>query len=76
MKLDALAKKELIMMFLIILGTILWIALAFWPATIARRKGYSFILFFLISLFFWWITLFVTLFMKNKNQPVSTPPAS
>lgn len=64
------------MMFLIILGTILWIALAFWPATIARRKGYSFILFFLISLFFWWITLFVTLFMKNKNQPVSTPPAS
>lgn len=59
-------------MFLIILGTILWIALAFWPATIAKNKGYSFILFFLISLFFWWITLFVVIFMKNKNQPTPT----
>ncbi len=63
------------MMFFIILGTILWIALAFWPATIARRKGYSFILFFLISLLFWWITLFVTLFMKDKAAPPASPQA-
>ena len=64
------------MMFFIILGTILWIAVALWPAFIARRKGYSFLLFFLISLFFWWITLFVTLFMKDKTQPgpAPTPP--
>lgn len=63
----------------IILGIVLWIAVALWPAFIARRKGYSFLLFFIISLFFWWITLFVTLFMKDKNQPASSPtqpPAS
>ncbi len=65
-------------MFFIILGIIIWIAIAFWPATIAKRKGYSFLLFFLISLPFWWITLFVTLFMKDKSQSGSapTPPAA
>lgn len=60
-------------MFFIILGTVLWIAVALWPASIAKRKGYSFLLFFLISLLFWWITLFVTLFMKDKTQPESGP---
>jgi ABC-type Mn2+/Zn2+ transport system permease subunit len=65
-------------MFLIILGTILWIAIALWPASIAKRKGYSFLLFFIVSLFFWWITLFVTLFMRDKTQPGSapTPPSA
>ena len=62
-------------MFFIILGVILWVAIALWPASIAKRKGYSFILFFTISLFFWWITLFVTLFMKDRNQQ-TTPPIS
>jgi len=61
-----------------ILGLILFIILAFWPASIAKAKGYSFILFFLISIPFWWITLFVTLFLQDKNKPVggSTPPAA
>lgn len=62
-------------MFYIILGIIIWVAIAFWPATIARRKGYSFIGFFLVSLLFWWITLFVTLFMKDKTKPTSSPPS-
>lgn len=60
-------------MFFIILGTILWVALALWPAFIAKGKGYSFILFFLISLLFWWITLFVVIFLKDKGQPGSSP---
>lgn len=54
------------MVFFFILGVFLWIMLALWPAFIARKKGYSFLLFFIISLFFWWITLFVTLFLKDK----------
>lgn len=63
-------------MFFIILGIIVWVAIAFWPATIAGRKGYSFLGFFLVSLFFWWITLFVTLFMRDKTKPASpAPPA-
>lgn len=51
-----------------LLGLILWVIVAFLPAILAHRKGYSFILFFLISLPFWWITLFVTLFLKDKTQ--------
>jgi hypothetical protein len=54
----------------------LWIIIAFWPATIAKSKGYSFLLWFLISIFFWWIALFVVLFLKDKNElpPTATPP--
>jgi hypothetical protein len=52
-----------------ILGAFLWVLLALWPALIAKKKGYSFILFFILSLFFWWITLFVALFMKDKTTP-------
>jgi len=52
---------------LVILGIILWIMVAFWPAFIARGKGYSFWLFLLISLPFWWITLFVAIGLKDKT---------
>jgi hypothetical protein len=51
----------------VILGVFLWVMVALWPAFIAKKKGYSFVLFFIISLFFWWITLFVTLLMKDKT---------
>ena len=55
--------------FYIIIGIVLWVALAFWPASVAKRKGYSFILFLLLSLFVsWLITLIVVLFLKDKNQ--------
>lgn len=54
------------MAFLIILGIVLWICVSLAPALIARKKGYNFFLFWIISLFFWWITLFVTLFMKPR----------
>lgn len=47
----------------------IWILLAFLPASIARSKGHSFIGWFILSLFFWWITLFVTLFMKDRTHP-------
>jgi hypothetical protein len=53
--------------FLLIL--FVWILIALWPATIARSKGHSFFGWFLLSLFFWWITLFVVLFLPNRNRP-------
>jgi hypothetical protein len=54
----------------------LWILIAFWPATIAKSKGYSFWGFLALSIFFWWITLFVVLFLKDKSVPTlpQTPP--
>ena len=35
-----------------IIGLIIWIAIAFWPARVAARKGHSFIGYFVFSLFF------------------------
>jgi hypothetical protein len=53
----------------------LWVLVAIWPAMLAKQKGYNFWLFFIISLFFWWITLFVVLFLKDKNFPPTAPAA-
>lgn len=54
-----------------ILGLIIWIAIAIWPARIAASKGRSFLLWFILSLFFWWITLFVALAMKDDSAPAA-----
>jgi len=56
-------------MFFGILGIFLWILLAFWPAIIAKKKGYSFLLFLVLSWFVSFIiTLVIVLFLKDKNQ--------
>jgi ABC-type Mn2+/Zn2+ transport system permease subunit len=61
-------------MFFIILGIILWVALAFWPATIAKRKGYSFILFLIISwLLSWLVGLILALVVRDKNATPGSP---
>lgn len=50
----------------------LWIMIAFWPASVAKQKGHSFFGWFVLSLFFWWITLFVALFfLKDKSNPAT-----
>ncbi|HMS23643.1 MAG TPA: hypothetical protein PKB09_02445 [Candidatus Saccharibacteria bacterium] len=52
-----------------LLGMILWVLLALWPAMLAKRKGYSFILFLILSWFVSFIiTLLVVLFLKDKNE--------
>ncbi|HSW84984.1 MAG TPA: hypothetical protein VLF79_00005 [Candidatus Saccharimonadales bacterium] len=55
--------------FFIVLGVALWIILAFWPSVIARRKGYSFILFLIIAILIsWLLALIIVLFLKDKNE--------
>jgi competence protein ComGC len=55
--------------FLVVLGIVAWVALAFWPATLAKKKGYSFILFLLIAIVIsWLLALIITLFLKDKNE--------
>lgn len=49
---------------------------AFWPAMIAKRKGHSFFLYFLLSIPFWWITFFVVIFLKDKNVKSSASSVS
>ena len=64
-------------MFTYLLLGIVWFLIAFGPAFIARSKGYSFLLYWLISIPFWWITFFVVMFLKDKNRPSApTTPAT
>ena len=52
-----------------ILFIVIWIALAFWPARVARRKGHSFILYFIFSLFFFPAALIVAYLVKDRRAP-------
>ncbi len=58
-----------------ILGVVLWVLVALWPARVAASKGRSFFLWFLMSLFFWWITLFVAYGLKDTNTPAAPSAA-
>lgn len=55
-----------------IIGFIIFVIIAIWPAKIAASKGRSFLLWFLLSIPFWWITFFVALSLKD-NTHTSAP---
>jgi pilus assembly protein TadC len=48
---------------------VIWIALAFWPARVARRKGHSFIGYFIFSLFFFPLALIMAYLVHDRRQP-------
>lgn len=50
-----------------ILALIIWVAIAFWPARVARRKGHSWLLFFIFSLFFFPAALIVAYVVKDRR---------
>ena len=55
--------------FFAILGIFLWVCLAFLPAWLAKKKGYNFWLFLILSWFISFIiTLIIVLFLHDKNQ--------
>jgi hypothetical protein len=55
----------------VIAGLAYWLGFALIPAVLARRKGYSFALFYILSLLTaWWIMLIVTFFLKDKVHTV------
>ena len=57
------------MTFFLIMGALLWVLLALWPAFIARRKGYSFVLFLIIALLIsWLLALIIVFILKDKNK--------
>jgi hypothetical protein len=49
------------------LAIIVWIALAFWPARVAARKGHSFIGFFLLSILFFPLALIVAYMVGDRT---------
>ena len=50
-----------------ILFIVIWIALAFWPARVAGRKGHSFFLYFIFSLVFFPAALIVAYLVKDQE---------
>jgi hypothetical protein len=54
-----------------IVGVIIWIAIAFWPARVAGRKGHSFIGFFIFSLVFFPAALIVAYMVRDRRVLVS-----
>jgi hypothetical protein len=50
-----------------IILAIIWVAIAFWPARVANRKGHSFIGFFVLSLFFWPLSLLLAYLVRDRR---------
>jgi hypothetical protein len=48
-------------------AVIIWVALAFWPARVAGRKGHSFFGFFIFSLFFFPAALIVAYVVQDRR---------
>jgi hypothetical protein len=57
----------------LVLGTlalIIWVALAFWPARVAARKGHSFLGYFLLSLLFFPLALIMAYVVQDRSVSV------
>ena len=50
-----------------ILFFIVWLAIAFWPARVAARKGHSFFGYFLFSLIFFPAALIVAYMVRDRR---------
>ena len=48
---------------------VIWVAVAFWPARVARRKGHSFIGYFIFSLFFFPLALITAYMVRDRRAP-------
>ena len=51
------------------LAIVVWIAIAFWPARVAGRKGHSFFGYFLFSLIFFPAALLVAYMVSDRTRP-------
>lgn len=45
----------------------IWIAIAFWPARVAARKGHSFLGFFVLSIFFFPLALILAYLTPERS---------
>jgi hypothetical protein len=57
-----------------IVGFLILIGLAFWPARVARRKGHSWLLFFLFSLLAFFPALVVAYLMPHRDRDGDRDP--
>ena len=47
----------------------IWVALAFWPARVAARKGHSFLGYFIFSLFLFPVALLTAYMVHDRSTP-------
>jgi hypothetical protein len=52
-----------------LVGLLIWVAIAFWPARVAGRKGHSFFLFFIFSLVFFPLALITAYLVSDRRRP-------
>jgi len=64
----ALVKESIMWYGVGIIGLIIWIAIAFWPARVARRKGHSFVGYFLLSLLFFPLSLIMAYLVHDRRE--------
>ena len=50
-----------------IIGIIIWVAIAFWPARVAARKGHSWLGYFILSLFFFPLSLILAYVSPDRT---------
>lgn len=55
---------------LIVILAMIWVALAFWPARVAARKGHSFLGYFIFSLFFFPAALIAAYVVQDRTVVV------
>jgi hypothetical protein len=53
------------------LALMIWIAIAFWPARVAARKGHSFFGYFLLSLVFFPLALIVAYLSPDRSVAIA-----
>lgn len=53
--------------FWIMIAVIIWVALAFWPARVAGRKGHSFLGYFCLSLLFFPLSLLLAYLADDRS---------
>lgn len=50
-----------------LVASLIWLAIAFWPARVAARKGHSFFGFFILSLFFFPLSLLIAYLIRPAS---------
>jgi hypothetical protein len=60
---------------LVVILAIIWVAVAFWPARVAARKGHSFLGYFIFSVIFWPAALIVAYLVEDRTMVVQERPA-
>ena len=58
-------------MLLWILAVVIWVAITFWPARVADRKGHSFFGYFLLSLVFFPLALIMAYMVQDRSMGVA-----